>query len=288
MFLFALGSAFGWTFFDFSRRRLGESLPAIPAVVCIMLFQALICLPFGDLGTLATRDVRWFSLAGGSVIANVIANTLFIMAVQRAAFTLVVPLLSLTPAFAAAMGWMIFGEALGLRQILAIAVVVSAALWLGWHGEGRKPKPGERSAMVMMVCTAFLWAATPFFDRACTEGGAVPLTVYVGTQCLGVALVLLAVSVTSRKLRYQFVGLSLKLKSAWPWVLMAAVAASIGLYFQIEGIRSVSHLGLFEAVKRSMTLLMSLAIGRFILQEQLTRPKILAASVMALGIFLLA
>ena len=177
MLLFALGSAFGWTFFDFSRRRLGETLPAIPAVVCIMLFQALICLPFGQFDSLSTRDSHWYWMAAGSILANVVANTLFVMAVQRAAFTLVVPLLSLTPAFAAAMGWIFFDEALGLRQILAIAVVVGAALWLGWHGEGRKPKPGERSAMVMMAFTAFLWAATPFFDRACTQSGEVPLAV---------------------------------------------------------------------------------------------------------------
>ncbi len=253
-----------------------------------MLFQALICLPFGDLGTLSTRDSNWFWLAAGGILANVVANTLFVMAVQRAAFTLVVPLLSLTPAFAAAMGWILFEEVLGLRQVLAIVVVVGAALWLGWHGEGRRPKPGERSAMVMMAVTAFLWAATPFFDRACTQSGEIPLTTYVGTQCLGVAAVLLLVTSCSKKLRGQFKGLAGRLKRAWPWVMLAAVAASIGLYFQIEGIRSASHLGLFEAVKRSMTLLMSLAIGRFILNEQLSRPKVIAATIMAIGIFLLA
>ena len=101
-------------------------------------------------------------------------------------------------------------------------------------------------------------------------------------------MVLLLLTATRASLRKQFHGLSVKLKTAWPWVLLAAIAASIGLYFQIEGIRSVSHLGLFEAVKRSLTLLMSLAIGRFILKEELTRPKILAALVMAIGIFLLA
>jgi drug/metabolite transporter (DMT)-like permease len=284
----AAGSALGWTFFDFSRRRVGESLPAIPSVIAIMVLQTLLCLPFGGWGALESQSSAWFTSAGLSILTNTLANILFIMAMQRAAFTLVVPLLSLTPAFAAAAGWIMFGEALGLQAMIGIAIVVAAALWLGWQGEGRKTTRQERVAMAMMCSTAVMWAITPFFDRACTKDGTVTLAAYVGSQCLGVALMCFVVAVFNSRLRASLRGVGPHLKTAAPWVFLAALAASVGLYFQIKGVLTVSHVGLFEAVKRSLTMLMSLAIGRFILKEHLTRAKIFAAVIMAGGIFLLA
>lgn len=288
MFAFALGSALGWTFFDFSRRRVGDRMAAVPAVVCIMVLQTLLCVPFGGFETLPQQDSRWFLMAGLSVLANAVANVLFVMAVQRAPFTLVVPLLSLTPAMSAATGWLVFGEALNSLQVFAIVVVVGAALWLGWQGEGRRPKMEEKLAMIMMSFTAFLWAITPFFDRACAQAGTMPLTTYVGTQCLGIAATLGVVAALTPGLRAQFKGLGASLRKVAPWIFLAAIASSVGLYFQIKGIMSITHVGLFEAVKRSLTMLMSLAIGRFILKEHLTPTKIIGAGLMALGIFLLA
>lgn len=284
----AAGSAVGWTLFDFSRRRVGESLPAVPAVIAIMLMQALLCLPFGDWGALANQNQTWYQNAGFSILTNTLANILFVMAVQRAAFTLVVPLLSLTPAFAAAAGWIVFGEALGPKQIIGVVVVVGAALWLGWNGEGRKTNRDERIAMSMMAFTAILWAITPFFDRACTKDSSIDLAAYVGSQCLGVALLSASVALMQPKLRSGFQGVSKHFRKAAPWVLLAAIAASVGLYFQIKGVLSVSHVGLFEAVKRTATMLLSLAVGGLILKEHLSKAKLIAAAIMAGGIFLLA
>lgn len=284
----AASSALGWTFFDFSRRRVGESLAAIPAVIAIMIVQAALCLPFGGWSELGSQTSAWYTSALISVLVNTLANILMILAMQRAAFTLVVPLLSLTPAFAAAAGWIVFGEALGLRAGAGVFIVVAAALWLGWHGEGRKTSRDERFAMAMMGSAAVLLAITPFFDRECTKDGTITLAAYVGSQCLGVALLSLVIASFARSLRAGFQNVRPQLKKAWPWVFLAAVAASIGLFFQIKGVLTVSHVGLFEAVKRSFTMLMSLTLGRFILKEHLTRTKIIAALVMVGGIFLLA
>lgn len=289
MFVTAISSAFGWTIFDFSRRRVGDGVPAIPAVVCIMLAQTLLCLPFAGFSTLTTQDSRWYTVAILSVFTNSIANTLFIMGVQRAAFTLVVPLLSLTPAFAATIGWIVFNEALNLRQIFAVAIVVGAALWLGFRGAGHRTTAREKGGMTLITVTAFLWAVTPFLDRECVPAGStVSLAAYVGSQCLGVALVLVICSGLVPAFRKQFSGLRNRLRVSWPWVVAAAISASIGLFYQIVGIQTATHIGLFEAVKRSLTMLLSLLLGRFILKERLTRDRIMAAITMALGIFLLA
>ena len=253
-----------------------------------MLVQTFLCLPFGGFSTLATQDSRWYSVAVVSVFANSIANVLFVMGVQRAAFTLVVPLLSLTPAFAAGIGWLVFDEALNFRQISAVAVVVGAALWLGFRGAGHRTTAREKSGMLLMTITAFLWAVTPFLDRACMTNSQVALAAYVGSQCLGVAIVLMVAAVLVPSFRQQFSGLWSRVRVSWPWVLVAAISASIGLYYQIVGIQTASHVGLFEAVKRSLTMLLSLALGRFLLKERLTRDRIMAAITMGLGIFLLA
>jgi drug/metabolite transporter (DMT)-like permease len=295
MLALALGSAVGWTLFDFSRKRLGERLPAIPAVVLIMIAQTLVNLPLGGVDGLLSQSTQWYFLAALGVVVNAMANTLFVLSVQKAAFTLVIPLLALTPAFAALVGAVFLGESLGLLQVAAVLAIVVAALWLGWKGESRLLNRHERKALLMMTTTAFLWAVTPFLDRACTQEGGVSIYTYVAAQCAGVAVVLVGSSFLIRSFRAQFRdldGVRFVFHKIWwrktgVWVLLAAVAASIGLSLQIQGIAD-AHVGLFEAIKRSATMLLSLALGVLVLKESLTRAKVFVALIMIAGIFLLA
>ena len=287
MLTYVIGSGLGWTFFDFARRRVGETVSAVPAVIFIMLIQTLINLPFGGWAEPFSQNASWWSIALASVLTNAVANVFFVMGVQRAPFTLGVPLLSLTPALAATVGTIYHGENLTLQQWAGVAVVVGFALWLGWRGESRRLTRREVGGLMMMATTALLWAITPFFDRACTLSGQVRLTIYVASQCMGVAIALLIPGMLNAKTRVEILSTAKRYREWWKWSLIAAIAASVGLYFQIKGI-SVGAVGLFEAFKRSTTLLLSLGLGFFVLKEPLTRAKIVAAIGMAVGIFLLA
>lgn len=287
MLTFVIGAGLGWTFFDFARRRVGEVVPAVPAVIFIMLIQTMVNLPFGGVLEPLAQDSAWWSIATASILTNAIANVFFVMGVQRAPFTLGVPLLSLTPALAATIGTVFHSENLTVQQWVGVVVVVSFALWLGWRGESRKLTPREVGGLGMMATTALLWAITPFFDRACTRSGEVRLTVYVASQCLGVALVLLVPGLLMTGHRAAILNTAKRYREWWKWGLIAAVAASVGLYFQIKGINT-GAVGLFEAFKRSTTLLLSLGLGFFALKEPMTRAKIVAAIGMVVGIFLLA
>lgn len=282
-------SALGWSLFDFSRRKVGESLAPVPAVIGIMLLQTLVNLPWFRWEELSDQAAIWWWAAWASIIFNALANVLFVVAVLRAPFTMAVPLLSLTPVFSALVGWVGFSETLGGWEILGLVTVVLAALFLGWRGEARALKRSEWIGLGFMTLTAALWAVTPFFDRICTQSGEVGIASYVASQCLGVALVLILVQVGRRAWPGTKSAIDI-----WPrvksvrlgvWLLVAAIAATLGLSFQIQGVQ-IMPVGSFEAIKRALTLMISLALGRIWLGEKLTYEKLAAVAAMAIGVAL--
>lgn len=284
-------SALGWSLFDFSRRKVGEALSPVPAVIGIMFLQTLVNLPWFSLQALRDQSVEWWWAALASVIFNALANVLFVVAVMRAPFTMAVPLLSLTPVFSALVGWIGFSESLGPWEIVGLVIVVLAALYLGWRGEARRLQRSEWWGLAFMTVTAALWAVTPFFDRICTQSGEVGVATYVASQCLGVAVLLILVQ-GARRLWSQ--GSSKPEIEIWPsvrttrlgvWMVVAALAATLGLGFQIQGVQ-IMHVGSFEAMKRALTLMISLALGRIWLGEKLSFEKLAAVAAMALGVAL--
>jgi drug/metabolite transporter (DMT)-like permease len=283
-------SALGWSLFDFSRRKVGESLSPVPAVIGIMLLQTLVNLPWLRWEELSEQAAVWWWAAAASILFNALANVLFVVAVLRAPFTMAVPLLSLTPVFSALVGWVGFSETLGAWEVMGLVTVVLAALFLGWRGEDRALKKSEWLGLGFMTLTAALWAVTPFFDRICTQSGEVGIASYVASQCLGVALVLALVQLARRAGSRG----SASAIEIWPrvksvrlgvWLFVAALAATLGLSFQIQGVQ-IMHVGSFEAMKRALTLMISLALGRIWLGEKLTLEKLAAVAAMAFGVAL--
>ena len=288
-------SALGWSLFDFSRRKLGEALSPVPAVIGIMLLQSLINLPWFSWQELSIQGTSFWWAATASILCNALANVLFVVAVLRAPFTMAVPLLSLTPVFAALVGWIGFGETLGRFEVIGLSVVVLAALFLGWRGESRRLKPSEWWGLGFMTLTSACWAITPFFDRICTQMGGVGIGTYVASQCVGVALVLVLLQVARKALRRLFGPENAKVSyEIWPqirtprvgvWFAMAALTSTLGLNFQIHGVQMM-NVGSFEAMKRALTLMITLALGRIWLGEKLSKEKLLAVAAMALGVAL--
>lgn len=293
MLLFALASGICWTFFDFSRRYLGERVSASVGAFAVVLVQFLISVPFSQLVDWQGHSPSWWGYCLLSILLNTLASVFFLSAVQRAPFTLVVPLLSLTPAVAALIGisnvFVSHSEAaLTSRQILAVIVIVGAAVFLGFRGEGRKLNAREFSGIYFMLATMVCWATTPFLDRIVNQQESISLPGYISLQCLGIAIMLLFWILMSQdgrselKTDFQIKGF----KRWFGFALAAALTSSFALGFQIQG-TFLGAVGIFEAYKRAFAILVSMILGRYFLKENITVQKIAAAVGLALGLFLL-
>lgn len=279
------GSSLGWTAFDFARKKLGSDFSAILVVVLIMATQGCLAMTLGGLERVVARDGRWWLYAMASIGLNAVANVFFVLSVNRAPYTLVIPLLSLSPALAALIGFFGFSEILTPWQILGVAVIVLAALALGLRGEKRFPNRTEFVGLGLMLAVACMWATTPFFDKLCTSEDQISIGAYLAIQCFGIALVLLPFLFFERR-RLPDAKRRLQSVQPWLWVALAALGSTLGLWLQIQAI-STNPVGLFEAGKRSMNLILALIAGRVLLRETISKEKILAAAAMALGIALL-
>ena len=281
-FFLTLGSSIGWTALDFSRRQLGRSFGPITVVVLIMATQGLFSLGFGGTGVLSELDGSWWGSAMASIGLNAVANVLFVMSVSRAPYTLAIPLLSLSPAIAAFVGWIAFGETLTPRQLVGVGLIVLASLGLGLRGEKRFPTSKEAVGLAMMIATAVMWATAPFFDKLCTSDTRVGTGAYLAVQCLGIAGVLVPFLALERS-GFSATCDQLRRLKPYLWIGLAVAGSTLGLWLQLWAIQT-TPVGLFEAGKRSLNLILALVAGRLFLKEQITLEKIIAVVAMALGI----
>jgi len=134
--LLIVGSSVAASGFDLSRKLASRHLRPLPMVfvltaASVPLFAAAVALSGG------VRIVpEYFVPATASLLLNIAANLAFIQSVRIAPLSLTVPLLSLTPAFTALLGFVVLGERPAGLAWLGIALVVGGAFTLHLTADG--------------------------------------------------------------------------------------------------------------------------------------------------------
>lgn len=286
VFLLILVSSAAWSTFDMSRKRLADFMAPIPLVMWLTLLQipifALSAIVIGSRWGEATV-VYWLA-AFASAAVNATANVLFIESVKRAPFSLAVPVLALAPVFSALGGFAVLGEPISLRQMMGIAVVVTAVFFLSRVAHGPKEKSlgnsnQYRIGLWMMAIVALLWALQPVFEKYCLR--TMPGDIHGAIECLLMTLMLAAWLVVQRQ---DFAVAAVRRRIGA--LLCSVVIAALALATQLAAIRQV-EVGAFEALKRSTGLLFALAYGYFLFRESISSRKIALLAVIACGIVLL-
>ena len=279
-------SALGWAGFDATRKGLSQHIPAVPLVVALMIGK----LPFfaAWMATEAqTAGLDWtghyYLPAVGSVLLNVAANLLFVMAVRISPLSVTIPMLSLSPAFAAFAEWAMYGGAPSAVQAAGMGVVILGALLLHAGGEGGlravfSALLRERGS-VMMAAVALLWAVSGTFDKAAT--GAATAGIHGFVQCAGVALCLAVVMLFKPQ------------EGAWRalreqrWLYLGAIALGVvALGVQLLAYQQ-ALVGLVEAIKRAVGMVAALMIGRFAFGETIKPVQFGAVALMSAGVALI-
>lgn len=274
-----------WAAFDSLRKALLRVVPPVPllfliSTVSAVLFGAWAAAQGVPWGALATR--AYLVPALGTVLLNIAANLAYSQALRVSPLSVVVPLLSLTPAFATLLAIPLLGERPGPSGIAGVALVVAGALWLnapvrGVQGAGRGffREPG----VALAAFTAFSWSLTLPLDKLAVREAGAPLhgTVLNAGVAAGFLIVLLA----RREVR------AVATVRQVPGLFLLAILVSVlALGLQLLALRLVL-VAWVETAKRGFGNFAAVLLGRAYFGEPITPRKLLAAGIMAAGVALL-
>jgi len=127
--IYALGAAAGWASYILINQRVGRAVPGAGGLAFALAIGALALAPFGLLGAgTHLLDVR--NLGMGLIVAilsTAIPFSLEFAALRRLSSRVFGTLMSLEPAMGAAAGFVLLGQSLSSRDLLAILLVIVAS-----------------------------------------------------------------------------------------------------------------------------------------------------------------
>ncbi|MEM7448938.1 MAG: DMT family transporter [Myxococcota bacterium] len=272
-------SALLWSLLDVSRKKLSQHLSPPAAVVWLSLGSLPFFLAWAVADGEWIQDSSYVLVGGPIVLLQLLANVLFIQAVQISPLSLTVPFLSLTSVFSAGFAFLALQEHLVPVQWIGIGGVLFGSFFLR---EGlRKKAHSSRLEVggVLMIVVALIWSVTSALDKVALRSASVPAHALIQTVGVGaISLLWLVVRGNLRELA--------SVRQIWKVFAFAVVALTAAQALQLLAIRSVP-VGLVESLKRGLGLLASVLLGRLVFAEELTRAKLTAAVFMGLGSALL-
>lgn len=286
----ALLSSVSWAMFDASRKSLVRRLS--PEVL-LMLFAGgqLPCFLLAlGVGGAPQLDAGYLRPGMTSLVANVATNLLFFHAVKMSSMSRCVPMLALTPVFTAVIGFVWLDERPSAAQLLGISLIVGGALVLGLHAAKRPAladaAPASTSETTrdsaggpaLMIVVALCLAVSAINDKLALPHANVAF--HASVQTGGVMLV--ALGWLALRGRVGELRLAKPHLGAVAFGVLVSVAA-LGL--QLIAIQSVL-VSLMESIKRALGVLASVVSGRVLFGEPVTRAKLGACLLMAVGVVL--
>lgn len=136
---FALVAAVFWAAYILAGARVGAVVPGLGGLAVATAIGAVALVPFGvgAAGPAVTRPDLLLIVLGTGLLASVIPYSLEISALRRLPPRVFGVLLSLEPAVAALVGWLLLGQAVGAAAGIAIGLVIVASI--GSTATARQP-----------------------------------------------------------------------------------------------------------------------------------------------------
>ncbi len=134
--LFALGAAAGWASYTLASQHLGALTKGVDGLALALAVAAVLTFPFA---VPAFGSLTWpllARLATMAVLGVVVGFALELVALRRMGAVQVAVLLSLNPAVAFVVGWLVLGQHVSLSALLGGLCVVAASL--GVTGDARR------------------------------------------------------------------------------------------------------------------------------------------------------
>ena len=145
--LFGLLAGAFWALYILASAETGKQVPGLGGLSAAMVIAAVVVVPIGASGAVRVLEeprLLLFALAA-ALLSSVLPYSLEIAALRRLPSSVFSVLLSLEPAIAAVVGWVLLGQSAGAMSLAAVALVVLACLGIT-VGQGRPGADPEPSA----------------------------------------------------------------------------------------------------------------------------------------------
>ncbi|RAL21271.1 hypothetical protein DL240_14195 [Lujinxingia litoralis] len=297
-FVLALASASCWAVLDISRKKLGGTMSATGAVAGLMLLQVLYANPVLLAGSLTTVEgplgeslmagypsvpLKYALPASGAVLLNMVANFLFLRAVQISPLSLTTPYLAFTPVFTAVTGLIFLGQAPSGAGWAGIVIVCLGAFFMNPGNKEDGPLAPlkalwtERGSFFMLI-VAMIWSFTPILDKSAAEMTSPLFHTMVLAGGVGTIFAL------SRRVRDGSFGpLIGEFKSTPRWLALGGLFAVGAMAFQLSAYAFID-VAYVETVKRAVGVSAAIAAGYFFFGERNIRRRLVGAAVMCVGV----
>jgi drug/metabolite transporter (DMT)-like permease len=301
-FTLAVVSASCWASLDIVRKHIGQYMSASSAILGIMLCHVPILVPFLTLGeffpSLRGDDpvtkllfvgypeeltAAFFMWSGGAILLNIIANFLFLRAVQLSPLSLTTPYLAFTPIFAAIIAFFAEDQIPTIWGQAGIATVCFGAFFLnpGNKEDGAlaplKALWKERGSAYMLI-VAFLWGTTPILNkRAFEETSPMWQTLFLA---VGVGLFFLGLK-AYRDGGFETIWNEL---SKTPYWIVASAAFNAGALALQLGSYEYIDIAYVETVKRAVGVISAILAGYVLFKEKDIVRRLLGAALMVAGV----
>lgn len=273
--------ALGWAGLDATRKALARHVAAVPLVLLLSVGQLPLFGVWAAWQGAAVSSWGGYLLpAVGSLVLNVVANLLFVVAVARSPLSVVIPLLAFVPALSALLALPMLGELPSPLQLAGIALVVAGALSLGAAAGGRGPVAMATSLLrepgsLPMLGTATAWSLTLVFDKQALAHAAPAAHGLFLAGGMSLAL-LLWLGARGRLGDLRQFG-----RARGPMVA-AIVFSAVGMGAQLVAVQ-LMLVAVLEAGKRAIGMIASVVVGRLVFGEGVTRAKVIAVILMITG-----
>lgn len=144
--LFALGAGAFWAVYILASARVGKLVPGVEGLAVSMAIGAVIVLPFGAAPAAAGAVASPLVLpvfVGVALLSSALPYALEMLALRRLSTRVFGVLSALGPAMAALAGLLVLSQALGTREIIALALVTAASVGVTVGVRRRRPPAPE-------------------------------------------------------------------------------------------------------------------------------------------------
>lgn len=278
--MLVVACALAWSLLDLARKRWAAELS--PAALLLLLAAGQT--PFFAAWTLAVAPgwprLDYLAPGLGSIAFNVLANLAFLEALRIAPLSLVVPLLSLTPALTTVMGVVLLGERPSAGDAAGTALVVAGAWLQSWPertGPAKAAAAGRRGTLLMLAVAACWSVALPLDKLAVARSSPAMHALLLNLGVAASAALILGADHWWSDLRPA---------TRRPWLAAAAPAtAAAAIALQLLAIQGVA-VGVLETVKRAVGSTLALSFGWRLFGERVGWRRLAAVALMTLGVAL--
>jgi drug/metabolite transporter (DMT)-like permease len=218
----------------------------------------------------------------GVVLLTVAGNMLTIRALSLSPFSLIVPVLGLSPVFTSLIGIPLLHEWPSLLQWCGIVMVVIGILWLyappeePWNVFAFLPRFASERGARPMAGAALCWAMCAPMDKLALSHASAQfhgLFVFTGTV-LAFTFLLLRLGAPER---------APIPRAHWLLIIITGAVGGLSYVMQLTALQHAAA-GPFEAIKRVTSQLLALGFGRFHFDEKITAPKLIGIVILSCGV----